>query len=122
MSDITNKKERRLLRHARVRKTISGTAHKPRLVVFKSSKHLYAQVVDDSASQTITGASTLSPEIRTACEGKSRTQLAEDLGKLIVQRCREKAIDQVVFDRNGYKYHGIVKTIAETVRSENLLA
>lgn len=122
MSDIKNRKERRQIRHSRVRKVVSGTAEKPRLVVFKSARHLYAQVIDDAASRTIVGASTLSPEIRGASEGKSRLELAEAVGKLISQRCKDKSIGQVVFDRNGYRYHGIVKAIAEAVRSENLLA
>jgi len=122
MADIKNKRERRLIRHARVRKSVSGSAQMPRLVVFKSARHLYAQVIDDATSHVITGASTLSPEIAKASDGRSRVQLAEDLGKLVAKRCRDKSVEAVVFDRNGYRYHGIVKAIAETVRAENLLA
>ncbi len=122
MADITNKREKRQIRHARVRKVVVGTALRPRLVVFKSSKHLYAQIVDDESNTTITGASTLSPEIRKTEEGKKRSELASDLGKLISKKAKEKSISALVFDRNGYKYHGIVKTIAEAVRAEALLA
>ena len=121
MADIKNKSERRVMRHARVRKRISGTEVKPRLVVFRSSKHLYAQVVNDDANVTITGASTLSPEIKETIAGKSRKEQATELGKLISKKIKDKSIDQVVFDRNGYPYHGIVKEIAEAVRAEKLL-
>ncbi|PCJ21199.1 MAG: 50S ribosomal protein L18 [Candidatus Cloacimonadota bacterium] len=121
MADIKNKAERRVMRHARVRKRIAGTEAQPRLVVFRSSKHLYAQVVNDDANVTITGASTLSPEIKETIAGKTRSEQATELGKLISKKMKDKSIEKVVFDRNGYPYHGIVKLIAEAVRAEKLL-
>lgn len=122
MADITNKIERRYMRHQRVRKKVSGTESKPRLVVFKSSRHVYAQVVDDVKGVTLTGASTLSPEVRDLVKDKNRSEAAVEVGKLISKKLREKNVSQVVFDRNGYPYHGVVKSLAETVRSESLLA
>jgi large subunit ribosomal protein L18 len=121
MADIKNKKERRIMRHVRVRKNVFGTAERPRLVIFKSLKHLYAQIVDDEKGVTITGVSTLSPEFREKCANMSRTQMAEVVGKAVSQKIREREIQSVVFDRNGYKYHGVVKTLAEAVRAEKLL-
>jgi len=121
MADIKDIVARRVMRHRRVRKKVYGTAQRPRLVVFKSLKHLYAQVVDDDSQTTLTGASTLSPEIRKAVSGKSRSERAQEVGKLIVSRMKDKSIQEVVFDRNGYPYHGIVKAIAEAVRNEKLL-
>ncbi|MBT3786390.1 50S ribosomal protein L18 [bacterium] len=121
MADIKDTAVRRIMRHQRVRKKVHGTQQRPRLVVFKSLKHLYAQVVDDDGQRTVTGASTLSPEIRKALGGKSRTERAQEVGKLIALRIKEKSIDEVIFDRNGYRYHGIVKALAEVVRDEKLL-
>lgn len=121
MADIKNTVERRIMRHRRVRKKVHGTAERPRLVVFKSLKHFYAQVVNDEAQETLTGASTLSPEIRKSVAGKSRSERAQEVGKLIISRLKDKAVEEVVFDRNGYPYHGIVKAIAEVIREGKLL-
>jgi len=121
MADIKDVVARRVMRHQRVRKKVHGTTQRPRLVVFKSLKHLYAQVVDDDAQKTLTGASTLSPEIRKSISGKSRAESAQEVGKLIASRIKENSISEVVFDRNGYPYHGIVKALAEAVRKEELL-
>jgi large subunit ribosomal protein L18 len=122
MADRQDKLERRKMRHRRVRKKISGTKAQPRLVVFKSLKHIYAQVVDDETQICLTGASTLSPEIRETVSGKTRTEKAREVGKLIVQRMKKCEIGSVVFDRNGYLYHGVVKELAEMVRAEKLLS
>ena len=122
MADRENKLERRKMRHRRVRKNLSGTKERRRLVVFKSLKHVYAQVVDDESQVCLTGASTLSPEIRESVAGKPKTEKAREVGKLIAERIKKCEIGSVVFDRNGYLYHGVVKELAEIVRSEKLLS
>jgi large subunit ribosomal protein L18 len=122
MADIKIRKPRREMRHRRVRRKVHGTSERPRLVIFKSHKHMYCQLVDDENMVTVTGASTLSPELKPALEGKSRVDVATELGKFICKKMGEKEIKQVVFDRNGYKYHGLVKTFAEAVREQKFLA
>ena len=122
MSDIKNKQERRFMRHARVRKRISGTATRPRLVVFKSAKHVYAQLIDDDAQKSILGASTLSSEIKSTVSSITKTAAATEVGKLVAKKLKEKNIEQVVFDRSGYPYHGVIKHLAEAVRAEGFLA
>jgi large subunit ribosomal protein L18 len=121
MSDIKDRSARRHMRHQRVRKKVRGTAEVPRLVVFKSSRNLFAQVVNDDQSVTVTGASTLSPEIKDSVKGLPKMKQAEQLAKLICTRLQEKSIGKVVFDRNGYPYHGVVKTLADGVREASLL-
>ncbi len=115
---------RRKRRHLRVRKKVVGTPERPRLVVYKSLRHMYAQIVVDppvGPARVITGASTLSPEIREAVQGaEGKTQKARLVGKLIAQRALERGIKKVVFDRAGYKYHGRVKALAEGAREAGL--
>lgn len=105
----------RIRRHRRVRAKVSGTPERPRLVVFKSDRHLFAQLVDDSGScaRTILGA-------RTSREGGTLTQRAAALGALVAQAARERGIERVVFDRGGYPYHGVVKAFAEAAREGGL--
>ena len=122
MADIKNRSARRAMRHSRVRKKGEGTAQRPRLVVYKSAKNVYVQAVDDTAQKSITGASSLSPEIRESLAKKPKTQKAAEVGKLIAKRLKENKIETVVFDRNGYKYHGVIKALAEAVREAKLLA
>ena len=110
----------RTRRHARVRAKIEGTASRPRLCVFRSLNHIYAQVIDDSQRYTLTSASTLDPEIIGEMEGKAKTAKAELVGSLAAKRALEKGINQVVFDRGGYKYHGRVKALAEAARQAGL--
>ena len=110
----------RTRRHARVRAKIEGTASRPRLCVFRSLNHIYAQVIDDSQRYTLTSASTLDPEIRGEMNGKAKTAKAELVGSLAAKRALEKGITQVVFDRGGYKYHGRVKALAEAARQAGL--
>lgn len=118
------KVERRKRRHLRVRKKVVGTEERPRLVVYKSLKHIYAQIVVDpfgGPSRTIVGASTLSPEIRDKVkEVKGKIEKAKLVGELIAKRALEKGIKKVVFDRAGYKYHGRVKALAEAARAAGL--
>ncbi len=111
---------RRLKIRQRVRSKISGTADKPRLCVFKSSKHIYAQLVDDQARKTIAAASTLSKNITEDLSDKPKMGKAEAIGEYLARTARELGITKVVFDRSGYKYHGIVKSLAEGARKGGL--
>lgn len=114
-------KTARTKRHFRIRKKISGTTERPRLSVFRSTKHIYAQVVDDSLGTTIASASTLLknlPEVKTeGDEAISKKQMqAKSVGKLIAMKLQEKGCDSIVFDRGGFIYHGRVAALAEGVR------
>jgi large subunit ribosomal protein L18 len=101
-------------RHLRVRKKVAGSASRPRLVVNRSARHMFAQIVDDGAGRTLAAASTLDPSIRTA-EG-DKTAKARKVGELLAQRAAEAGIAAVVFDRGGYRYHGRVAALADGVR------
>jgi large subunit ribosomal protein L18 len=107
---------KRKIRHLRIRKKIKGTRNRPRLFVFKSLKHIYAQLIDDEKGQTILSASDF--EIKE--KPKSKVELAREIGKLIAKKAKEKGIEKVVFDRGGYKYHGKVKALAEGAREGGL--
>lgn len=107
-------------RHVRVRTKVQGTASRPRLCVFRSLQHIYAQVIDDSRSHTLASASTIDPEIKGETNGKKKAAQAELVGSLIAKRALSAGIKQVVFDRGGYKYHGRVKTLAEAARQGGL--
>jgi large subunit ribosomal protein L18 len=107
-------------RHIRVRAKVSGTAMRPRLCVFRSLSHIYAQVVDDSAGYTLVSASSLDAEIRDKITGKKKTESAELVGSLVAQRALNKGIKKIAFDRGGYQYHGRVKALAEAARKAGL--
>ncbi len=107
-------------RHRRVRAKVDGTISRPRLCVFRSLSHIYAQVIDDSQGHTLTSASTLDPEMKDGVVGKAKAAKAELVGSLVAKRALSKGINQVVFDRGGYKYHGRVKALAEAARREGL--
>lgn len=107
-------------RHARVRRKIKGTSDRPRLSVSRSLNHIYAQVVDDSLGRTLACASTLDAEIKTDLENKTKAEQAKLVGSLVAKRAQNKGIDQVVFDRGGYKYHGRVKALADGARELGL--
>jgi large subunit ribosomal protein L18 len=112
--------EGRERRHQRITKTMKGNEQKPRLVVFRSEKHIYAQLVNDKGGRVITGCSTLSSELR---EGKlkgSNKDGAKEVGKLIAQKALRAGIKEVCFDRAGYKYHGRIKALADSAREEGL--
>jgi large subunit ribosomal protein L18 len=115
---IKTQADRRARRHLRVRKRVHGTAARPRLVVFRSSKHIYAQVVDDARGVTLVGAADTSEGIQV--EGKGKTAKSFALGALIAARAKAKGITQVVFDRGGYQYHGRVKAVADGARKGGL--
>ena len=110
----------RIRRHRRVRAKVEGTIARPRLCVFRSLNHIYAQVIDDSQGHTLTSASTIDPEMKDEVVGKVRAAKAELVGSLVAKRALSKGINQVVFDRGGYKYHGRVKALAEAARREGL--
>jgi len=117
----TNPRERgRTLRQRRVRKRVKGTSVSPRLCVYRSGKHLYVQVVSDESGQTLAAASTLSAELRTALKKTTTVEAAKGVGTLIAQKCQEKGINKVVFDRNGFLYHGRVRAVAEAAREAGL--
>lgn len=115
---INQKLEGRARRKMRVRKSIFGTQARPRLSVFRSAKHIYAQVIDDVSGTTLAAAGTASKAAR-AQVGK-KTDQAGHVGTLIAQACKEKQIEAVVFDRNGFRYHGRVQAVAEAARAGGL--
>jgi large subunit ribosomal protein L18 len=108
----------RVRRHLRVRKTVTGSASRPRLVVNRSSRHMFAQIVDDSVGRTLAAASTLDPDIRTAAGDK--TAKARQVGELLAQRATQAGITAVVFDRGGFRYHGRVAALADGAREGGL--
>ncbi len=107
-------------RHLRVRAKIKGTASAPRLCVFRSLNHIYAQVIDDTRGQTLAAASTLDSEVKSEVAGKNKAGRSELVGTLLAKRALSKGIDRVAFDRGGFKYHGRVKALAEAARKEGL--
>lgn len=107
-------------RHVRVRKRVHGTEARPRLCVFRSLSHIYAQVIDDESGRTLVAASDLEQEGRTGADGAKKTGRAAVVGKLLGQRALDKGIKEVVFDRGGYKYHGRVKALGEAAREAGL--
>ena len=107
-------------RHARVRESVVGTAQRPRLNVYRSLNHIYAQIIDDSQGHTLVAVSTLDPSLRDGLAGKSKTDQAAQVGKVLAERALQIGITQVVFDRGGYKYHGRVKALAEASREGGL--
>ncbi|MBP3038160.1 50S ribosomal protein L18 [Bacillaceae bacterium Marseille-Q3522] len=105
-------------RHARVRTKLSGTAVRPRLNVFRSNKHIYAQLIDDANGVTLASASTLDKEI--SLDSTSNIEAAVQVGELVAKRGKEKGITSVIFDRGGYLYHGRVKALADAARENGL--
>jgi large subunit ribosomal protein L18 len=103
-------------RHERVRKTVTGTPERPRLAVYRSLNHIYAQVIDDTAGHTVAAASDQDAEVRKEATKKKKTDVAGLVGAALGQRAKEKGITAVVFDRGGFRYHGRVKALAEAVR------
>ena len=109
-------REARIRRHQRVRLRVNGITERPRLAVFRSLSHIYAQVIDDSRGQTLAAASTIDPELKGKINGHKKSAQAEMVGALLASRALELGVKQVVFDRGGYKYHGRVKALAEAMR------
>jgi large subunit ribosomal protein L18 len=113
-------KEARYQRHLRVRLKVAGTTQRPRLCVFRSLKHIYVQIVDDSCGRTLAAASTLDAELREGLREKKKTDESKLAGSLVAKRALERGLKQVVFDRGGYKYQGRVKALAEAAREAGL--
>jgi large subunit ribosomal protein L18 len=110
----------RARRHRRVRRRVVGTLHRPRLAVFRSLNHIYAQVIDDSRGETIVAASDLEADIRGKRDGKNKSAVAGLVGEALARRAKEKGVDAVIFDRGGFKYHGRLKALAEAARKGGL--
>lgn len=113
-------KEARIRRHVRIRKRVSGTAERPRLSVYRSLSHIYAQIIDDSGGTTLVAASTLDKDLSGEKGHKGNVGMAKKVGQLIAKRAIEKGLKSVVFDRGGYLYHGRVKALAEGAREAGL--
>jgi len=117
---VQNKENNRLRRKKRIRKKIAGTTERPRLTVFRSIAHMYAQVVDDTQGKTLVSVSTLSKDVQEKIAGKNKTDASLVIGEALAQACVQQGIDKVVFDRNGFLYHGRVKAVAEAARKAGL--
>lgn len=120
MAKTSKKYVARLRRHRRIRAHLSGTAERPRLNVFRSSEHIYAQVIDDQAGHTLVSASTIDGELRKQCADLNKTEAARVVGKALAARAKQAGITTVVFDRGGWKYQGRVKALAEGAREGGL--
>ncbi|MBQ9444250.1 MAG: 50S ribosomal protein L18 [Lachnospiraceae bacterium] len=107
-------------KHMRIRNRFSGTAERPRLAVFRSNSHIYAQVIDDVAQTTLAAASTMDKELKGKVKYTDNKEAAECVGKAIAERAKAKGIEEVVFDRGGYIYHGKVKALADAAREAGL--
>ncbi|SNB46458.1 50S ribosomal protein L18 [Geobacter sp. DSM 9736] len=120
MSSLAKKQSARIKRQVRVRKKIRGTSDRPRLNVFKSARHIYAQLVDDTTGATLVAASTLIEEVTSGLKYTGNIEAARKVGAVIAERALGKDIKSVVFDRNGFLYHGRVKALAEAAREKGL--
>ena len=120
MSQENPREKSRERRHQRVRVSVEGTPERPRLNVFRSLRHIYAQVIDDSAGKTLLAVSTLDPDVRSQLKGLRKTDQAKLVGKTLAERAQQAGIKAVVFDRGGYKFHGRVKALAEASREGGL--
>lgn len=120
---MVNKKSKALIRekkHRRMRNNLSGTAARPRLAVFRSNNHMYAQIIDDTVGNTLVAASTLEKELKEACEKTNNVDAAAQVGTAVAKKALEKGITTVVFDRGGFLYDGKVKALAEAAREAGL--
>jgi len=110
----------RIRRRRRIRKGVAGTPEKPRLSVYRSLSHIYAQVIDDVARQTLVSASDVEAEVRGDAKGKKKSDIAGRVGELVAARAKEKGVSAVVFDRGGYPFHGRIMALAEPARKAGL--
>ena len=118
MSRITSK-EAQVIRKKRVRRVVTGTSARPRLSVYRGNRHIYTQIIDDTLGVTLVSASSMSKELAGKLKGNT-CETAKEVGALLAQKATAKGIEQVVFDRGGYRYHGKVKALAEAARSGGL--
>lgn len=114
------RKESTRRRHSRVRRRVVGTSERPRLAIFRSNQHIYAQVIDDTKQHTVVSASTLDPELKPSLDSGANCEASTAVGRLVAQRLLEKGIQQIVFDRGGNLYHGRVKALADAAREAGL--
>lgn len=121
MGDAAKARQARLRRHRRVRKKVVGSSQRPRLNVFRSLQHIYAQVIDDSVGHTLASASSVDGEVRETCRGLKKTDAARAVGRVVAERALEGGVKTVVFDRGGYRYHGRVKALADAAREAGLV-
>lgn len=119
-SNLKNRDKRRKRRCMRVRKSAYGTSEKPRLSVFRSNKHLLAQLIDDENQKTLIGIGTMSKDLKGANYSKKSKEAAKEIGKRIAQDAKKSKIESIVFDRGAYKYHGIIAELAQAARAEGL--
>ncbi len=115
-----SRKEATQNRHQRIRKKVQGTPDRPRLSVYRSNKHIVAQVIDDQAQHTLVAASTLEPELKSSLSSTANCEASSKVGELVAQRALAKGITKVVFDRGGNLYHGRIKALAEAARTAGL--
>ena len=120
MDRAKQKRTARLHRHARIRQRVSGTAERPRLSVFRSLRHIYAQIIDDSQGRTLVAATTLDADVHAGAGEQDKTAQAKLVGQVLARRALEAGIRQVVFDRGGYLYHGRVEALAKAAREAGL--
>lgn len=120
MARISPRQRGRILRQRRVRKRVRGSDARPRLSVYRSNSHIYAQVISDESGRTLAAASTLEPLLRGQIQRPGTVEGAKAVGALVAQRCLERGIRRVVFDRNGFLYHGQVRAVAESAREAGL--
>jgi large subunit ribosomal protein L18 len=120
MGSAELKKQARMKRKKRIRKNLTGTRERPRLSVFRSAKHIYAQVIDDTDGNTLAAASSVEKVVKEHPKFENKVALASFVGKLIGERAIEKGVSKIVFDRNGFLYHGRVKAVSESAREAGL--
>ncbi len=120
MGSMNIRKQARLKRKKRIRKKIHGTAQRPRLSVFRSARHMYAQIIDDTTGRTLATAATTEKQVKEMPRFENKAAAASHIGKLIAERAIDKGIGQVIFDRNGFLYHGRVKSLSEGARKAGL--
>lgn len=111
---------RRFKRRIGIRKKISGTAERPRVSVFKSARHIYVQAIDDTTGATLASASTMDKQLKGDCSGIKKTDAAKKVGELLGRRLKEKGVENAVFDRNGFRYHGRVAAVADGTRESGV--
>jgi large subunit ribosomal protein L18 len=120
MASSSTAQAARIRRHARVRKRVTGTGEKPRLCVYRSLSHIYAQVIDDVTRITLVSASDVEKDVVSKTNGKKKSDVATLVGTLVAERAKQKGISKVVFDRGGYPFHGRIKALAEAARAGGL--
>ncbi|HET9521899.1 MAG TPA: 50S ribosomal protein L18 [Candidatus Limnocylindrales bacterium] len=118
MTQVASRGAARQKRHDRLRLRLEGTESRPRLAVFRSNIHIYAQIIDDSSGRTLAAASTLEKELRSS--GSTKTEEAAVVGRLVAERAKSAGVERVVFDRAGFRYHGRIKSLADAAREAGL--